>query len=225
MNFIQSFLSLFYPNICPGCNGTISNRNRSICITCWTNLPRTYYYKDKDNHIAKLFWGRTPLEHAFTTFKYNKKGTVQNIIHDLKYGGNKTAGEELGKEVGKEILELGLNIDTIIPVPLHPHKQQKRGYNQSYHIALGIQAIIDSPIDKQTLIRSVDTDSQTRKSKYNRWENVSDIFNLTDKSVLNYQHILLVDDVITTGSTIEACCLTLNYFKGIKISVVAIASA
>ncbi|MCT4581838.1 MAG: ComF family protein [Flavobacteriales bacterium] len=225
MSFVQSFLALFYPHICPGCNQTISNRKRAICISCWTNLPRTYQYKDKANHIAKLFWGRYPLEHAFTTFKYHKKGTIQKIIHDLKYQGNQQAGEELGKEIGKEVRDAGLAIDCIIPVPLHPHKLQKRGYNQSYAIALGIQAIINAPIDHQTLIRAVDTDSQTKKSKYQRWENVSTIFKLTNTSKLNSQHVLLVDDVITTGSTIEGCCLTLDQFKDIKISVVALASA
>ncbi len=225
MNYWRSFLALFYPNVCPGCGTVLPNKKNAICVTCWNNLPKTYQYKNKENHTAKLFWGRYPLEHAFSTFQYDKKGIVQNIIHDLKYNGNTKAGEELGIAVGKEILEANLTIDVIIPVPLHPAKLQKRGYNQSDAIALGIQRVINCPVDTKTLIRFVNTDSQTRKSKFERWENVSEIFQLTNQSKLNNQHILIVDDVITTGSTIEGCCITLSGFKGVKISVVALASA
>lgn len=225
MKYLQSFLGLFYPNICPGCNSSLPNKKSSICITCWNNLPKTYQYKNKQNHTAKLFWGRYPLEHAFSTFKYDKKSIVQNLIHDLKYRNNTKVGEDLGKEIGKEILEINLNVDFIIPVPLHPFKLQKRGYNQSYSIALGIKEVIGKPIDNSTLIRVVDTDSQTRKTKFERFENVHEIFDLTNKINLRNKHVLLVDDVITTGSTLEGCCITLDEIDGVKISVVAIASA
>lgn len=225
MNILQGFISILYPNICPGCNNTLPNKENSICILCWSNLPKTYQYKNPENHTIKLFWGRYPLVHAFSTFKYNKKGIIQNIIYDLKYRGNKKVGEDLGKEIGKEILEIELKIDIIIPVPLHPYKLQKRGYNQSHSIALGIQNIIKTPIDTTTLIRTINTDSQTKKSKYDRWKNVKEIFKLTNKNKLANKHILLVDDVITTGSTIEGCCLILDEVNNIKISVVSIASA
>lgn len=225
MKFLQSFIELVYPNICPGCGGALPTKQTSICISCWNSLPKTYQYKNKQNHTAQLFWGRYPLEHAFSTFKYDKKGIVQNIIHDLKYRGNTRVGEDLGKEIGKELLEINLNIDVIIPVPLHPLKLQKRGYNQSYAIAIGIKEVIKQPIDVNTLIRAVNTDSQTKKSKFERFENVHEIFDITNRESLKGRHILLVDDVITTGSTLEGCCITLSKIQGVRISVVAIASA
>lgn len=225
MKFLKSFIDLIYPNICPGCGSSMPNKQTSICVSCWGSLPRTYQYKNKQNHTAKLFWGRYPLEHAFSTFKYDKKGIVQNIIHDLKYRDNTKAGEDLGKEIGKELLEINLDVDVIIPVPLHPLKLQKRGYNQSYAIALGIQEIIKKPVDIDTLIRVVNTDSQTRKSKFERYENVHEIFDITNNECLKGLHVLLVDDVITTGSTLEGCCITLSKISGVRISVAAIASA
>jgi ComF family protein len=225
MNLLQSFIALLYPNVCPGCGSNIANNTDEICISCHVNLPKTYEYLDKQNHTAKLFWGRYPLEHAFATYKYRTKNVTQNLIYDLKYKGNQEVGKLLGKEVGKEVLKSKLNIDVIIPVPLHPSKLQKRGYNQSLSIAEGIQEVISCKIDTTTVIRVINTDSQTRKSKFERWENVKEIFGLTNYKDLEGLHVLIVDDVITTGSTIEGCCHTLGEIKGIRISVVAIAGA
>lgn len=225
MNLFQSFFALFYPNICPGCNNTLSNQKEVICINCSINLQRSYQYKDSKNHTAKLFWGRYPLEHAFASFLYYKGNSLQNMIYDLKYRGNQKVGEFLGREVGKEVLLTNLNIDYIIPVPLHPSKFQIRGYNQSLAIAKGIQEVLKCELDNQTLIRFVNTDTQTRKTKFERWENVKEIFQISNTTKLIDKHILLVDDVITTGSTLEGCCHTLGSIKGIKISIAAIASA
>ena len=225
MNLLQSFLALFYPAICSGCNKPLSSQDEIICINCWSELPKSFQYKDKQNHTSKLFWGRYPLENAFSTFLYYKGNSLQNMIYDLKYRGNQKVGEVLGKEVGKEILLANINIDVIIPVPLHPAKLQKRGYNQALSIAKGILEVLSCDLDTGSLLRKVNTDTQTRKSKFDRWENVKEIFSLKNQSELEGKHILLVDDVITTGSTIEGCCHTLGEVSGIRISVVAIASA
>lgn len=225
MNLVQSFIALFYPKVCPGCGSNIANSSDEICITCHVNLPKTYQYLDAQNHTAKLFWGRYPLEHAFATYTYTKGNVIQNLIYDLKYKGNQEVGKLLGKNVALEIKECNLKIDVVIPVPLHPSKLQKRGYNQSLSIAQGIQEVLACKIDTTSLLRKVNTDSQTRKTKFERWENVKEIFNLTNSTSLENKHILLVDDVITTGSTIEGCCHTLGQINGIRISVVAIATA
>lgn len=225
MNLLQSFISLLYPNICPGCGNNIANNSEQICFVCHVNLPKTYQYLDKQNHTAKLFWGRYPLEHAFATYSYSKNNVVQNLIYDLKYRGNQEVGKLLGQNIAKEVKESNLNIDVIIPVPLHPSKLQQRGYNQSLSIAEGIQKVLSCPIDTTTLIRTINTDSQTRKTKFERWENVKEIFNLSNNIELENLHVLLVDDVVTTGSTIEGCCHTLGQIKNIRISVVAIAAA
>lgn len=225
MNLLQSFLALFYPNLCAGCSKILSSPEEVICINCWSDLPKSFQYKDKANHTAKLFWGRYPLENAFSTFLYYKGNSLQNMVYDLKYRGNQKIGELLGKEIGKEVLLSNIRIDLVIPVPLHPAKLQKRGYNQALSIAKGIQQILSCELDTSSLIRQVNTDSQTRKSKFDRWENVKEIFKLENKLQLEGKHILLVDDVITTGSTIEGCCHTLGQASGVRISVVAIASA
>jgi len=224
-DFITGFTNLVYPNVCPGCSSILSNYNEVICITCWSNLPKTYQYKDTNNHTAKLFWGRYPLEHAFATFQFSKKSKLQNIVHDFKYRGNKEIGRVLGVEVGKEVILSGLKIDVVIPVPLHPKKLKLRGYNQSFFIALGISQAINAPLDDTTLTRKVNTPSQTKKTKYERWKNVGEIFALKNPNQWKNKHILLVDDVITTGATIEGCCIALSAIEGIKISVVALASA
>ncbi len=225
MNLLQSFIGLFYPNICSGCSKGLSSKEQTICVSCWSNLPKSYEYKNLTNHTAKLFWGRYPLENAFSTFLYYRGNSLQNMIYDLKYRGNQKVGEVLGKEVGKEVLLSNIKIDVIIPVPLHPAKLQKRGYNQSLSIALGIQEVLNCQLNNEVLLRKVNTDTQTRKTKFERWENVKDIFGIENKTSLENKHVLLVDDVITTGSTIEGCCHSLGTIKGIKISVVAVASA
>lgn len=225
MNLLQSFIALFYPNICPGCGNNIANNSSELCVTCRVNLPKTYQYLDKQNHTAKLFWGRYPLEHAFATYRYAKNNIVQNLIYDLKYKGNQEIGRLLGKEIGKEIKKCNLKITVVIPVPLHPAKLQKRGYNQSLSIAEGIQDVLACELDNTTLLRKVNTDSQTRKTKFERWENVKEIFNLSNLTELENCHVLVVDDVITTGSTIEGCCHTLGQINGVRISVAAIATA
>lgn len=225
MSLLQGFKSLFYPNVCPGCNKNISSQDETICVKCWADLPKSYQYKNNQNHTAKLFWGRYPLENAFSTFLYYKGNGLQKMIYDLKYRGNQKVGEVLGREIGKEVLLSNIHIDVIIPVPLHPSKLQKRGYNQALSIARGVQEVLQCDLNTNTLIRKVNTDSQTRKSKFERWENVKEIFKLQNQAILEGKHVLLVDDVITTGSTIEGCCHTLGQINKIKISVVAIASA
>jgi len=224
MRFIKGFLNLLYPNICAGCNGTIQSFKAVVCATCFASLPKSYEFKDKQNKIAKLFWGKVPLEHAFTTYKYVKESELQNLIYDLKYRGNTQVGRVLGIEVGKEILDSNLNVDVVIPVPLHPKKQKLRGYNQSWFIAQGVQDVLGCNLNDSSLLRIKFTETQTKKTRLERHDNVGNKFSVVNTESLEGKHILLVDDVITTGATMVECCALLKGIKNTRVSVAAIAS-
>ena len=222
---LNDIISLFYPSNCACCNSILRKGEDMICVLCIAELPRTNFIKQIDNPVAKLFWGRVDLTYGFSTFHFGKQGRMQDLIHQLKYKGKTEIGIFLGKEIGKEINE---NIpphtfSQIIPLPLHPKKQYQRGYNQSDFLAQGISEILEIPMNEKLVIRQIETTSQTRKSKFERWENVENIFKLIDDSIEN-QHILLVDDVVTTGSTLESCAIEIKKLKNTKVSVVVAAS-
>lgn len=223
----RSLLNLFYPNLCASCKEVLLKNEKTICVNCLIDMPRNLDFKDADNPVAKMFWGKVKLEHAFSSFSFVKNGKIQTLMHELKYKGNTDVGEILGVEVGKDIkrIECLSDIDFIVPVPLHKKRLLQRGYNQSEFIAIGIAKVIDSLVDTSVLKRSNNSASQTKKSKYERWENVGDIFEITDKNKFEGKHLLLVDDVVTTGATLEACCKKLEEVDGLRISIVTLASA
>lgn len=224
---LRSFFNLFYPKLCSSCGSALRRNENVICTICIIDLPRSSYYLDNDNPVAKMFWGRVKLEAAIATFIFVKKGKIQKIMHELKYNGNTEVGEILGIELGKDFkrIEHLPKVDFVIPVPLHPKKQKLRGYNQSDFIANGVAKILECEVGFDILVRKDHSDSQTKKSKYERWENVGSIFKVGRKEELFGKHVLLVDDVITTGSTLEGCCLALQEIEGIKISIGTLASA
>ncbi len=224
MKFVSDFVSLMYPNICSACNGVIHNTDSVVCSFCLSNLAKSYEFKDKQNKTAQLFWGKVPLEHAFTTFKYVKGNKIQRLIYDLKYDGNTEVGKVLGVEVGREIAESKLKIDVVIPVPLHPKKKKMRGYNQSLFIAQGVQEILKCDLNDYSLQRIVFTESQTRKNKLERHDNMDEKFAVFNTESLEGKHILVVDDVITTGATMVECCKLIKGIKDTRVSVSALAS-
>ena len=171
--------------------------------------------------------GRSKLENAAALFTFNKDGNAQKLIHTLKYEEGKNVGIFLGQQLGFAIKESEFfnNIDIVIAVPLHPKKQKLRGYNQSAYLAKGIKEVLSIPINKKSLLRIENTDSQTRKKRFSRWENMMNSFDLKTTNKLIDKHILLVDDVVTTGATLEACAQKLLEIKGVKVSVVTIAVA
>ncbi len=224
MKFVNGFLNLLYPNVCGGCNSVIESPKIIICASCFASFPKSYEFLDKGNKIAQLFWGKIPLEHAFTSFKYVKGSSLQNLIYDLKYRGNTEVGRVLGVEIGKEIKDSNLRIDVVIPVPLHPKKQKMRGYNQSWFIAQGVQNVLACELNDTSLLRILFTETQTKKSRLERYDNVEHKFSIINPELLEGKHILLVDDVITTGATMVECCSILNKIPDVKISVAAIAA-
>ena len=191
------------------------------------DLPRSLHYQDMENPIAKLFWGKIKLEMALSAFTFIKKGKAQRLMHELKYKGNTKVGELMGVELGKEIdkAEIADKVDVVVPVPLHKKKLKQRGYKQSEFIAIGVAKVLKCEMNTDLLKRMEHSESQTKKSKYERWENVGSAFTLTDASQYIGKHILLVDDVVTTGATLEACCKKLKEIEGAKLSIGTLASA
>jgi ComF family protein len=222
------FIHLIYPNNCLLCGESLVKTESQLCLFCLFSLPKTNYHLQKDNPIEKRFWGKVNIEHASSFFYFQKGSSVQKLLHELKYHGNKEIGELLGAHLGMELLQSPFykDIDLIVPVPLHKNRYQKRGYNQSECIAKGISSVLKKPVDTQTLIRVVETSTQTKKGVFERWENTNGIFALVDNHAFKSKHILLVDDVLTTGSTLEACAKTLiEGENSVRVSIVTLAVA
>lgn len=227
MSFLYDFFSLIYPNVCFACGKPLLRYEKCICSICLHHLPQTDFHLSSDNPVAQLFWGKVNVESASSFLFFNKGGKVQHLIHQLKYKNQKQVGTYLGTLYGNTLKKSRFfgSIDTVIPVPLHPKKQRQRGYNQSEYFAMGLAESLSIVVDNTTLYRTYASESQTKKSRYSRYQNVSSIFALKDTNTLSGKHILLVDDVITTGSTIESCVNTLQQIHEIKISVASIAIA
>lgn len=198
-----------------------------LCLRCLSDLPRTYLHLHRDNKLEKNLWGKLPIERASAFLYYAKGGDVRHLLYDLKYHGNPRIGTFLGRCMASELLPSGFfeGIDFIVPVPLHPKKHKERGYNQSEMLAEGIATLTGIPVFREMLVRNQYTETQTRKSSYDRWLNVKDVFECTSLNALTGKHILLVDDVMTTGATIVACADALKTVKSLRISVLTLALA
>jgi ComF family protein len=225
--YVNALLELFYPRICVVCGQKLISTESFVCLKCLLHLPRTNYHNEPENRMEMLFYGRVRIEKAGAFFEFRKGSPYQKILHHLKYKGKKELGEMMGKQfalnlIGSEFIK---QVDLICPVPLHPKKQRKRGYNQSYHLAKGLSDGLGIPVDSRTLQRKIHTDTQTKRSRYERWENVDGIFEITDPKVFENKHVLLVDDVVTTGSTLEACAQTILKSCQAKVSLAALAIA
>lgn len=227
MKILNDFFNLIFPVTCAACGNVLINKERIICLSCNYNLPRTNFHLEPDNPVAVIFWGRVRIEHATAFYFFNKASKFRHLIHELKYKGRKDIGIELGRIFGYEMIKSpGFRlIDLVLPVPLHKKKLRKRGFNQSECIARGISEAMNKPLDTSSVIRIVYSATQTRKTRYDRWLNVEGIFKVTDPTALSGKHILLVDDVVTTGATLEACATEILKAEGTKVSLAALAMA
>ncbi|MBI4646844.1 MAG: ComF family protein [Bacteroidia bacterium] len=205
LSIINDFFGLIYPNLCEVCGNKLMKHEHVICSVCLYELPRTNFHNDSENPVNQLFWGKVWIENATAFFWFLKGSKYLHIIHNLKYQGKKDIGIELGKHFGYELSgnEKFRAVDVIVPVPLHPKREKKRGYNQAEMIAMGLAESMKIKVDSKTLYRAVYNVTQTKKTKDERWSNVSSIFNIHNKDELKNKHILLVDDVITTGSALS----------------------
>lgn len=225
---LNDLLLLAFPNNCLVCSAALMHDEKDICFSCVDSFPETSYHLSNDNPVAQHFWGRVPLAHA-AAYLYVRDGNVsQTMIHLLKYKEKKKVGIKLGRLYGYKIKEaesLYPKIDLIVPVPLHANRKRQRGYNQSDMFAQGLSEILGVPYEPNAMKRVVETVSQTKRSRYERWENVEGIFELAEPDKVKGKHVLLVDDVITTGATIESAVTGLLKGEGVTVSVAAIASA
>lgn len=224
---IKNLLNLFFPKVCYACNNLLADRETYICTECRHNLPVTNYHFNNDNTVKKVLYGRVKIEHATALLRFHKKGMVQQLMHGLKYRGYEEIGEFLGKWLGNELknIEEYKNIDVIVPVPLHKKKLKKRGYNQVEKFGREIANALDIPYIDTVLNKTTLTQTQVFKKRIARWSNDDEVFNTTNLDSLANKHILLVDDIITTGATVEACANELLKGHNIKLSLATMAIA
>lgn len=226
IDIFHDFIALFYPNLCIGCERNLYRNEKQLCLNCLTQLPRTNYHRTKDNAIEKRFYGKVEIRYASIFLYFEKEIITQKLLHEIKYRGKKELGEQLGALFGSQLINSHLNeIDAIVPVPLHPNKFRIRGYNQSEWIAKGIAKTMKKPLINNILKRIIENPTQTKKGVYERWENTNGIFESENIDLIENKHLLLVDDVLTTGSTLEACIMPLKKIQGVKISIAALAAA
>jgi len=204
---LRDFVSLIYPNYCAACEGPLVKGEKLICTRCLVQMPQTNYHLDPNNPLKNRLACRFNIRHAMALFKFSKSGRVQNLLHLLKYKNQPELGIMLGNLYGDRMASgnLGEAFEIIVPVALHPSRKRKRGYNQSAKFAEGLSEVLGIPFSDEIIERKVKTETQTRKTKLNRWKNVTEVFQVKNVDLVQNKNILLVDDVVTTGATLEAC--------------------
>lgn len=221
----RDIVQLVFPRICVTCNDSLTRNESHICTACLLDLPQTRFHESTDNALAKTFWGRLALEHAFSFLYFKKGSSVQHILHEIKYKNNTELAVFIGQYYGAILAESGIKPDGIMAIPLHKNKLRKRGYNQSELIVSGMCESMQTPNLSSYIERKKATETQTRKSRFSRWENVEEVFCVNEPRSFDHKHVLLVDDVITTGATIEACGKKLLTESACMLSVASVAFA
>jgi ComF family protein len=227
-SFLQSLSHLFIPRECAVCGRVLVEGEYLFCTACRWNMPLTNTWNASDNPIREKLHTLFMAEQASALFYYQKRSGYDNLVHRFKYSGKASLAYALGRWFGRELRQSGLygDVDLIVPVPLHPLRRMKRGYNQSECVARGIGKSLGKPVTTSNLIRKVHNRSQTRHDSADRWENVAGIFAVRDPEAFRGKHILLVDDVLTTGATLDSCAETIRTTAGAcRISVTALAAS
>lgn len=227
---LQDLLSLLFPEICYACEEPLARGEKYICTDCNVRLPYTDVHlhgATEHNRLQQRFWGKVPVRFVFAYLYFRPKGRVQRLLHRLKYKGASELGEYLGHRYGSLLSDhhYSEHFDLILPVPLHRHKQRRRGYNQSDSFAKGLSEAMQVAWADNILVRNTDTISQTKKSRLDRWQNVEKVFEVKSPDRIEGKRVLLVDDVLTTGATLEACAIALLEGGCSEVSVVTIAAA
>jgi ComF family protein len=227
MSSLDAVAHLFYPQLCAGCSNDLSRRTQVLCLRCLDEIPLTNFHLHAGNPVEKIFWGRVPIIAATSYTYFTKDSMMQKLLHGLKYEGKKETGIFFGRKIGSALTQSNRfgDLDAIIPVPLHPKKEYKRGYNQAEKIAEGISETTHLPVLASALQRIGLSETQTHKSRSERWNNIAGVFAVPNEVAVRGKHLLLVDDVITTGATLEACAGELLKVKDISVSIVALAYA
>lgn len=223
--FFSDIIHLFYPNVCAGCGCDTLSAGQTLCFSCLSEMPLTDFHLHTLNPVEKIFRGRLPLVTAFAHVYFTKDSLVQHMLHRLKYGGKKEIGIFMGSLIGENLKTSGWgeNVSALIPLPLNSRKQKKRGYNQAELICDGISLRTNIPVYNNVIVRKKNTETQTRKSRAERWNNIEGKFELVNAPEIMNKHILLVDDVVTTGATLESCGQELLKANGLQLSIAAFA--
>jgi ComF family protein len=226
-HLLSDSLHYFFPKHCEGCGTDLVYNNQLLCLRCTSQLPYTGFENIPNNPIEHLFVGRLPVKAASSCFYFAKGHLVQHLIHQLKYKHNTAVGKYMGALMGKAILKSTCfgHIDYLIPMPLTAIKEFKRGYNQAAVISEGMSEVMNVPLLLNNICKTIHTDTQTKKHRSERWNNVEGSFIIKKPTILHGKHVLIVDDVITTGATLEACAQALSGIPGIRISVATLATA
>ena len=223
----KSIINLFFPKVCSGCNSFLLTNENVICTHCRHDIPLTNHHLIADNDAFKKFYGRIPVLHASALFYFHKKGIVQQLIHNLKYKGHEEIGTILGEWYAEDLKTINLlhDIDQIIPVPLHRRKLKERGYNQVTAFGKALSSSLNVEYNNSILVRNIYSKTQSKKNLLGRTEGIETIFDVSFTDSDHNKHFLLIDDVITTGSTLEACSRALLKIPGARISIVCMAMA
>lgn len=221
----HDFINLIYPRLCYGCETSLKKNEKILCTSCLHALPIADHHLEKDNLVEKIFYGRIPVENATSLLLFEKKGMVQKLIHNLKYRGHEEIGPFLGNWLGSELKDINdwQEVTMVIPVPLHKQKLKKRGYNQVAGFGQEMAQALNVPYRDNILLKVSATKTQSLKKRFARWGSIDETFVLQNVDALKDQHVLLVDDLVTTGATLEACAQKLLQTPGMKISIATMA--
>ena len=224
-DYIDDFLHLFFPHVCIGCSTDVLNAEDMLCAACLNELPVTGFIDTKGNLVEKIFYGRLAIQNAGSAFYFAKNSVIQNLIIKLKYKNNPKAGNFLGKLLGRQLANSKRfeDIDIIIPIPLNEIKLFKRGYNQTAAIVSGIVSVWNKTVITNAVERILFTETQTNKSRIARWQTMEDVFAVSKPELLTGKHVLLIDDIVTTGATFEACGKEILKVPGCRLSLATIA--
>jgi ComF family protein len=220
----DSCFHIVFPHVCSGCGSDLLNRESMICIHCLSKMPATNFHLFPNNPVEKIFWGRIPLVSATAQYYFSKNSLMQYLMHQFKYKGNKELGRQLGYFMGNDLLQSKRfnNVDALVPLPLFASRQKRRGYNQAAVLCEGIAGIMNLPVYTDVIIRPAYTETQTKKGRVERWENIEGKFQVADPEKIQGKYLLLIDDVITTGATLEACAKELLDAASVKLSIAAL---
>lgn len=216
----ESLLRLLFPDVCTGCGSDLVDDSHVLCLQCINAMPETNFEMYGGNPVEKKFWGRIPVNEATAQYYFTRESLMQHLMHQFKYRGNKELGLELGRLMGERLIRSGrFNIDALVPLPLFASKEKRRGFNQAAVLCDGMAEVMNLPVLKNTVIRSRHTETQTKKGRVERWQNMEGKFVLINEDNIRDRHLLLVDDVVTTGATLEACGTELLKGHNTKLSI------
>jgi len=223
----KTIINLFFPKVCVGCNSLLLSNENVICTICRHEIPLTNHHLNPENEAFKKFYGRIPVEYSSALLYFHKKGIVQQLIHNLKYKGHEEIGTILGEWYAEDLKESTKiqTVDVIIPVPLHKKRLKERGYNQVTNFGLALAKNLKLPYNTELLNRKVYSKTQSKKNLLGRTEGIETVFDVSFSEKDHHKHYLLIDDVLTTGATLEACSRALLKIPGAKVSIVCMAMA